>query len=248
MSEREFQKKLKAKKVSFTQVLPPDIISGKTLLRERKNVDGIMCRAYTINQIMDSQDDVITNVDPDEEEAFLLEEGELKEPLPKLVEYSDSDSEEEENCCEVGIFKNTDFAKTPRKATPCSAGLDLCADKRLYTTLPWILKPGQWCDIYTGLRIVIPHDYVGKIYSRSGMAKDGLIVKGGPLIVDSDFIGILAVPMMNISSRPIKIHTGERFAQMTIEKVTNVKLYEIDDEKKIKDTVRGWGAFGSTGK
>ena len=73
--------------------------------------------------------------------------------------------------------------------------------------------------------MLLLHNYCAKIYSRSGLAaKHGIHVSGGRAIIDSDFLGPMAVWLINLdnnNSYEVKFH--DRLAQMTFEPVTRVK-------------------------
>ena len=79
--------------------------------------------------------------------------------------------------------------------------------------------------------MLLPHNYWTKIYSRSGLAaKHGIHVSGGRAIIDSDFLGPMAVWLINLdnnNSYEVKFH--DHFAQMTFEPVTQVKWSEGTD-------------------
>ena len=49
--------------------------------------------------------------------------------------------------------------------------------------------------------MLLPHNYCTKIYSRSGLAaKHGIHVSGGRAIIDSDFLGPMAVWLINLDN------------------------------------------------
>ncbi|MGN6802709.1 MAG: dUTP diphosphatase [Ginsengibacter sp.] len=131
----------------------------------------------------------------------------------------------------------------PEYATPGSAGLDLRA---------WLpeeavtLKPLERKLIPTGLFFEIPGGFEVQIRPRSGMAiKHGITCLNSPGTVDSDYRGEIKIILINLSSEPHTINSGDRIAQMIVEKVEKAKLIEVE---KLETTGRGEGGFGHTGK
>ena len=98
--------------------------------------------------------------------------------------------------------------------------------------------------------MLLLHNYYAKIYSRSGLAaKHGIHVSGGTAIIDSDFLGPMAVWLINLdnnNSYEVKFH--DRLAQMTFEPVTQVKWSEGTDADFDMPTEQSLTGFGSTGK
>jgi dUTP pyrophosphatase len=64
-------------------------------------------------------------------------------------------------------------------------------------------------------------------------------------IIDSDYRGEILVPLRNLGKEKVVIAKGERIAQLIILPYLKVKYVE---SKKLNETVRGKGGFGSTGK
>lgn len=91
----------------------------------------------------------------------------------------------------------------------------------------------------------IPHGYAGLIYSRSGLAKDGLVVANGVGVIDSDYRGEIGVLLHNDSDVAIYLGINERVAQMVFTWLPHLELAKGQVEV---DTSRGDGGFGSTGK
>lgn len=131
----------------------------------------------------------------------------------------------------------------PEYATPGSAGLDLRA---------WLpeeavtLKPLERKLIPTGLFFEIPGGFEVQIRPRSGMAiKHGITCLNSPGTVDSDYRGEIKIILINLSSEPHTINSGDRIAQMIVAKVEKAQLIEVE---KLETTGRGEGGFGHTGK
>lgn len=97
--------------------------------------------------------------------------------------------------------------------------------------------------IHTGLYFEVPEGYEMQVRPRSGLAiKNGIQVHLGTL--DSDYRGELGVIMYNFSSEPFEVHTGDRIAQVVINKIEKVQLQEVDE---LSETDRADGGFGHSG-
>ena len=62
--------------------------------------------------------------------------------------------------------------------------------------------------------------------------------------MDSDYRGEIKVPLINHSSVPFEISSGDRIAQMMFTPVMHAEFEETDE---LSDTERGNSGFGSTG-
>ena len=96
---------------------------------------------------------------------------------------------------------------------------------------------------HTGISIEIPMGYFGKIESRSSLAKRGIFCTAG--VIDSGYRGEIMVVINNKSHENYEIKKGDRIAQMTVHKVENFEIVEVEVLDKELD--RG-GGFGSSGK
>lgn len=134
-------------------------------------------------------------------------------------------------------------AKIPKRATPGSAGMDLCACIEQEVTI----NPGDLVMIPTGIAIALPSNkYMANIYARSGLGvKHGICLSNGVGVVDSDYRGEVCVGLCNVSKKPYTITPGERVAQLVTQPVSVMETEEMDE---LDDTSRGEGGFGSTGK
>ena len=131
----------------------------------------------------------------------------------------------------------------PKRATPGSAGMDLCACIEEEITI----NPGDLVTIPTGIAISLPSEnYMANIYARSGLGvKHGICLSNGVGVVDSDYRGEVCVGLCNVSKNPYTITPGERVAQLVIQVVA---VMEVEEVEFLEDTSRGAGGFGSTGK
>lgn len=129
----------------------------------------------------------------------------------------------------------------PKYETEGSAGVDL----RAFLDKPIVLKPGDRSLVPTGLFIEVPVGYEAQVRARSGLAiKYGIGLVNGIGTVDSDYRGELNIPMINWSNEDFVINSGDRIAQMVINKYEKVQ-FQISEE--LSETGRGAGGFGHTG-
>ncbi len=130
----------------------------------------------------------------------------------------------------------------PTYATSGSSGLDL----RAYIDAPIELQPMQRILVPTGLFFELPEGHEAQVRPRSGLAiNQGITCLNTPGTIDSDYRGELKVILINLSTEKQTIKSGDRIAQIVVQQVAQVILYEA---KEINETERGEGGFGHTGK
>jgi len=131
----------------------------------------------------------------------------------------------------------------PAYATPGSAGLDLraCIDEAI------TIEAGQTVLIPTGLCIHIGDpSYAAMILPRSGMGhKNGNVLGNLVGLIDSDYQGQLMVSTWNRGQSAFTLNPMERLAQLIIVPVLQVGFNVVEE---FRDSERGVGGFGSTGK
>jgi dUTP pyrophosphatase len=128
-------------------------------------------------------------------------------------------------------------AQAPRRATPGSAGYDLCC------AAPVIVPAGGRALIDTGVAIKLPPGTYGRVAPRSGLAvRHGLSVGAG--VIDGDYRGEVKVLLFNHGDGYVALAAGDRIAQLIVETAFTpaVRIVEALDA-----TARGAGGFGSTG-
>ena len=130
-------------------------------------------------------------------------------------------------------------SQIPTKATANSAGYDL------YSCCNIIIYPLERMLVKTGISIEIPEGYYGRIAPRSGLAlKNGIDVMAG--VIDSDYRGEIGVILYNTDRNfPLHVKTGDRIAQLIIEKYFNFEMVLVDS---FTNSERGDKGFGSSGK
>jgi len=132
-------------------------------------------------------------------------------------------------------------AEIPKYATPGSAGMDIKSIEDV------IIGPGRTRIVSTGIAADIPDGYEIQVRPRSGLAaKHGITVLNSPGTVDSDYTGEIKVILHNVRDEKYEIKKGDRIAQLVLARVAKLPVEEVNDIEK--DTERGSGGFGSTGR
>ena len=130
----------------------------------------------------------------------------------------------------------------PHYATEGSSGMDM----RAFLQEDVVLQPLERALIPTGLFIELPEGFEVQVRPRSGLAiKQGITCLNSPGTVDADYRGELKVILINLSNEPQTICSGDRIAQMVLQKVEKINWQPVNT---INDTKRGAGGFGHTGK
>lgn len=125
----------------------------------------------------------------------------------------------------------------PERAHETDAGLDLFS-RETVTIRPW-----SRAFFDTGVHIELPPDTVGKVESKSGLnRKHGLFCTG---TIDEPYTGCIGVTLFNNSCELYTVHAGDKIAQLVIYPILKPTLMQVDE---LKETDRGSGGFGSTGK
>lgn len=141
----------------------------------------------------------------------------------------------------VKIKELSDRTILPRYQTQLASGMDI------HACLHWNVRinPGETIAVPTGFAMEIPKGYEAQIRSRSGLAKEGIVVANSPGTVDADYRGQVSVLLHNQSDHPHQIDHGDRIAQMVIAPVLKWQWYPTDE---LDPTERADGGFGHTGK
>jgi dUTP pyrophosphatase len=134
-----------------------------------------------------------------------------------------------------------EYAQLPTYGSDGAIGLDLHAVVPEHIT---VLAPGERALIPTGLAAAIPEGFYGRVAPRSGLAvKYGIDVLAG--VIDSDYRGEIKVALVNLGDKPFDIRTGDRIAQLVLERADRVRpVWAAGD---LPSTDRGTDGFGSTG-
>lgn len=129
-------------------------------------------------------------------------------------------------------------AQLPRAAYPGDAGLDLVALTRHVNESASVITFG------TGIALEIPRGYVGLLFPRSSAANYGTIQANCVGVIDSGYRGEIIIKHQVISGRP-QPEIGDKIAQLIVMPYPEVDVQIVHD---LEETVRGSGAFGSSGR
>lgn len=110
--------------------------------------------------------------------------------------------------------------------------------------IPWLEIPsGGFAEIEIGIKVKLPNDAWAIITGRSSTAwKKRIIVING--IIDTDYVGPLRNLIYNPNPVPIRVHEGDKLAQLIL-----IKKYHINNIVKVDElpkTIRGETGFGSS--
>ena len=143
---------------------------------------------------------------------------------------------------EAKIKKLNNNAIIPTRGSKEAAGFDLyaCIDE------PVTIQPHETVKINTGLAIEPPKGYFGAIFARSGLAiKSGLRPANCVGVCDEDYTGEYIVALHNDTDHDQIINSNDRIAQLVFLPYINVDFCEVEE---LRNTERGCGGFGSTGR
>ena len=131
----------------------------------------------------------------------------------------------------------------PSYATAGSAGLDL----RACIAAPLTLAPGAAELVPSGLAIHLADPGLAAVLlPRSGLGHRYGIVLGNLVgLIDSDYQGQIMVSTWNRGHDPYTIAPLERLAQLVVVPVVQVELEVVEN---FRDSERGAGGFGSSGR
>jgi len=126
--------------------------------------------------------------------------------------------------------------------TAGAAGMDLCADIAADMTL----APMARTLIPTGIAIALPMGFEAQIRPRSGLAlKQGFTMVNSPGTIDADYRGEIQVIAINLGAEPVVIESGQRIAQMVVQRVVRAEWQEV---RELPSSERQEGGFGHTDK
>jgi dUTP pyrophosphatase len=133
----------------------------------------------------------------------------------------------------------------PVRSSDGAAGFDLI------TIEGASIYPGTSHKFKTGLHLVIPAGYVGIVKSRSGLSFNKSVEVGAG-VIDSDYRGEVRVNLYNHGTDRVVIQTGDRIAQLLIQKCEEPEFVCCGDLDAFNyhhnNSKRGESGFGSTGR
>jgi len=119
------------------------------------------------------------------------------------------------------------------------AGMDLTSVEDV------LLEPGKPVLVPTGLTIEVPPGYEAQLRPRSGLAlKHAITLPNAPGTIDPGYRGEVRVILLNLGREPYQVRKHDRIAQMVIARYEAIEWREDD----LRDSARGEGGFGSSGR
>lgn len=135
-------------------------------------------------------------------------------------------------------------ARMPERATSGAAAFDVCAIVQSDIGRESVIPKGTLI-VGTGLAFECPPGWCIKVLSRSGHGfKFDVSLANSVGLIDADYRGEVMVKLRNDGSSLMPVETGDRIAQLLLERVEDVRLEWAEE---LGATARGAGGFGSTG-
>ncbi|WP_033589476.1 dUTP diphosphatase [Helicobacter pylori] len=139
----------------------------------------------------------------------------------------------------IKIQKIHPNALIPKYQTEGSSGFDLHAVEEV------TIKPHSVGLVKIGICLSLEVGYELQVRTRSGLALNHqVMVLNSPGTVDNDYRGEIKVILANLSDKDFKVQVGDRIAQGVVQKTYKAEFIEC---KRLDETSRGSGGFGSTG-
>jgi len=107
-----------------------------------------------------------------------------------------------------------------------------------------VLAPLERALIPTGIAVALPHGFEAQVRPRSGLAlKEGFTLVNSPGTIDSDYRGEIQVIAINLGRDPVVVRSGQRVAQMVLQRVCKARWQETEN---LSPSKRQAGGFGHT--
>ncbi len=135
---------------------------------------------------------------------------------------------------EIKIKKIHPNAKIPKYSKEGDAGMDVYATSKR--------EGDKFIEYGTGLSFEIPDGYVCLIFPRSSLSNKDLILANHVGVLDSGYRGELIIRFKKVGEDVYEV--GDRIVQIMVLPYPYVEFKEM---KKLSETERGNGCFGSTG-
>jgi len=142
---------------------------------------------------------------------------------------------------ELRVMRLSDEAQLPQRAHDGDAGLDLCAAEAAH------LGPGERWSVGTGIAVEVPDGHAGLVLPRSGLAREhGIALVNSPGLIDAGYRGEVRVLLLNTDpAETFRIAVGDRIAQLVI---SPVAIADVVEAEALRESARGDGGFGSSGR
>ena len=141
------------------------------------------------------------------------------------------------NMVNVKVKKLKENAVVPSYAHPGDAAMDL------YSAEDCVILSGKRQLVSTGIAMELPEGYWANIREKGGLAsKRGISLLGG--VIEYTYRGEYKIVVLNTGDEDFVIKTGDKIAQVVIGPVS---MAEVEVVENLSESVRGDGAWGSTG-
>ena len=159
-------------------------------------------------------------------------------PKAKFKKASVSPTDLEEDSATKPILRYRIMHKNAyglTRETPNSVGYDL------RSPYDYLLPPRVAVKIPIGLQMAIPYKHYGRIAPKSGLAaRFAIDVLAG--VIDPDYRGEIVVILINHGATEVQLFSGQKIAQLILEKASIANLKEED---RLEDTYRGDRGLGN---
>lgn len=112
----------------------------------------------------------------------------------------------------------------------------------LYAIADYILKPGAYTQVKTGIALEFPAGYVALIWDKGSSPVRGWHTMAG--VFDSGYRGEYILFLYAISDTVVRIKKGDKIAQVLIQPIVHPTYTQT---QTMSETSRGTGRVGSTG-
>ena len=137
----------------------------------------------------------------------------------------------------VKVKKLKENAVVPSYAHDGDAAMDLCSAE------DYVVLAGKRQLVSTGIAMELPAGYWANIRGKSGLAyKKGISILGG--VIECTYRREYEVVVLNTGDQDFVIKAGDKVAQVVIAPVATADVEVVEE---LSDSVRGDGAWGSTG-
>lgn len=113
------------------------------------------------------------------------------------------------------------------------------------------IAPGETMILYTGLKVSIPKGWALSVRPRSGLSlKTGLRIANAPGTIDYGYLDEVGIIATNIGAKTLSIQTGDKIAQLILERAYKAEYTKVDDitahATENRANSQGQQGFGST--
>ena len=125
----------------------------------------------------------------------------------------------------------------PERSSLGSAAYDLAAAEDC------LLTPGGTVRVNLNLQLAVPPGFYLQLFSRSGLAAQGVVTLGG--VIDSDYRESVQAILHNLGPTEMNIKTGQRVTSGVFLPCLTAAFQPVE---VLPDSPRGTEGFGSSGQ